>query len=199
MKVNACITCLAILMYSCDDNECGEDINLGTLELTETTQQFIPYTGEEVLTFEDDQGDKHILRSTDGRQLSDSKLVTNTLCRGCSGKFNLDSQVEFYQAQNERMVLHDQLGNQIFYIDLMIGYEESNQTDPVALYDLLSVYLSVREYTFGNINIITSERQGEITTAWRDIITNNTTFVGDTTLYGREFKKVYKSSSLEET
>ena len=197
MKIKVIIACLAILMYSCDDDECGKDINLGELELAETTREFVPYSGEEVLIFEDNRGNKHILKSKEGRQSFDTRLVLSTLCRGNVDILTFDDQEEYYQTQNEQVVFYDQLGNQIFYIDLLTLFEEANQSDSVAIYDLLSVHPSIDEHTFGSLNIITSERQNEVSSSFEEVVLNNSMFIGDTVLFGREFKEVYRSSSLK--
>ncbi len=196
MRIKAVITYLAILMYSCDD-ECGEDINLGKIELAETTQEYVPYTGEEVLIFEDNTGVRHTLNSTEGRKSYDTKLVLNTLCRGNVDKLSFDDQQEYYQSQREEIIFYDQSGNQIFYIDLMILFERIGQSDSVAIYDLLSVHPSVNGSTFGNLNIVTSERQYEMSPSFKEVVLNNSMYIGDTVLFGKEFSEVYRSSSLD--
>jgi len=53
MRILIYVICLTTFMCSCIDNECGDDISLGKLDLAETSLQFIPYSGDEILTFED--------------------------------------------------------------------------------------------------------------------------------------------------
>lgn len=116
MKVKIIILFFAVLTISCESNQCGEDINLGKLELAEKTLGFVPYSGNETLTFEDNNDNKHILTSKRGRQLTNTKLVLNTLCRGDFAILNSDDQEEYYESQNEQIVFYDQLGNQIFIL-----------------------------------------------------------------------------------
>jgi hypothetical protein len=196
MKTNIAIACITLLMYSCSDDECGEDINLGTLELAESTTSFLPYSGDEILVFEDNAGTRHSLTSKEGLQLSDTRLVVNTLCSGNFDKLNFDDQEEFYQTQNQQVVFYDESDNQIFYIDINTLFE-TNQSASVAIYDLLTVHPSVNGATFGNLNIITSERQHEISPSFKEVVLNDSRFIGDTLLYGKAFGEVYKSATYE--
>jgi len=192
------ITSLCILMYACDIDQCGDDIDLGRLDLDQTTQGFVPYSGDETLIFEDHNGVKHQLRSREGRQLSDTRLVVNTLCRGNIEKLNFDDQEEFYQTQRMQIAYFDQSGNQIFYIDLLTLFEEAEQPGAIAIYDLLSVYPSVGSFTSGDLNIITKVRQNELSPSFEEVVLQGSDYVGDTVLFGKEYKDVYRSAPLEE-
>ena len=188
---------LAIFMYACDLDQCGDDINLGKIDLDNVTRNFVPYSGNEVLTFEDQDGVQHKLTSQEGRQLFDTRLVLNTLCRGSVEKLNFDDQEEYYQTQREEIVFFDQTGNQVFYIDLFTLFEEADQPDDVAIYDQLSVHPSVRGFTFSDLNIVTKVRQNELSSSFEEVVLNGSTFIGDTVLFGREFKSVYRSATQD--
>jgi hypothetical protein len=197
MKVKIVIILFAVLTISCESNQCGEDVNLGKLELAEKTRNFVPYSGNETLIFEDNNGNKHILTSKEGRELIDTKLVLSTLCWGDFAILNSDDQEEYYESQNEQIVFYDQFGNQIFYIRLDIGFEEADQSSEVVIYDFLSITPSIGENSFNNLSILTVEKQNKISAQWEEVILKNTEYVGDTLLFGRAFKEVYKSTSLE--
>lgn len=197
MKPIVILTCLTVFLYSCDDNDCGEDINLGSLKLTETTQQFMPYAGDEVLTFEDNEGVQHILKSKEGRKTFDTRLVVSTLCRGDVALLDFDDQEQYYQSQSEEIVFYDQSGDQVFYINSATSFEEASQLDSIAIYDQLAVYSSIGNSLFGDISIITSERQNTVSSSWSETVLNDTRFIGDTVLFGREFTQVYQSSPFE--
>lgn len=189
---------LAMSMFSCVDDKCGEDINLGKLDLTESSKAFVPYSGEETLTFEDNTGKRHLLTSKEGRQVFDSRLIINTLCRGDVSKLTFDDQEEFFEVQYEQVAFFDQSGNQVFYIDMKPGFEEAEPLESLVIYDQLSVRLSMIEgYLMRDLNIITAERQNQVSASWKETLLNGSAFVGDTVLYGRKCKEVYESSTTE--
>jgi hypothetical protein len=198
MRIKVIIVFFTMFIISCDTDQCAEDVNLGKLELAEESRQFIPYSGNEVLTFEDSMGNIHILTSKLGRQILDTKSILRTLCRGDVELLTFDDQEEYYESQYEEIVFYDQSGNQIFYIRLTISFEEADQTDSVAIYDYLTVNPSVEGKSFISLRIITSERQNSVSATWQDMVLNNTRFIGDTVLFGREFEEVYSSSALDD-
>ena len=132
-----------------------------------------------------------------GRESFDTKLVINTICRGSVAKLDFDDQQEYYQTKREQVVYQDQFGTQIFYIDLTTQFEIADQLDTIPIYDHISVYAGIDNYTYGNVNIITSERQYEASPSWKEVVLNNTVFIGDTVLYGKEFKEVYQGKELD--
>lgn len=188
---------LAIFMYACDLDQCGDDINLGKLDLDNISRDFVPYTGNEVLTFADQNGNRHTLTSQRGRQEFDTRLVLNKLCRGNIEKLDFDDQEEYFQTQREEIVFFDQSGNQAFYIDLFTLFEEADQPDAVAIYDQLSVHPSLRGLTFASLNVITKVRQNELSASYKNVLLNGSTFIGDTVLFEREFQEVYQSGLFD--
>jgi len=198
MKKRFAVASLCILMCACDIDQCGNDIDLGRLDLDETSQGFVPYSGDETLTFEDHNGVKHQLTSREGRQVSNTRLVVNTLCRGNIEKLNFDDQEEYYQTQRMQIAYFDQSGNQVFYIDLLTLFEEADQPGAIAIYDLLSVNPSIGDFTIGDLNIITKARQNELSPSFEEVVLQGSAYVGDTVLFGKEYKDVYRSALLED-
>ncbi|MGK7396095.1 MAG: hypothetical protein ACNS62_16075 [Candidatus Cyclobacteriaceae bacterium M3_2C_046] len=196
MNFKVIFTCIVIFSYSCDD-KCGQDIKLGELELADVTKEFLPYAGDETLVFEDQAGNKHTLRSKEGRKIEDFRLIVNTLCRGNIEKVSLDDQQIYYQIQREQIAFEDLSGNQVYYVELTTGFEQASQIDSLALYDMLSVYPLMEGNALGNINIMTLERLNTVSSSHKQGFLNHSTFIGDTTLFGRDFKEVYESNPWE--
>lgn len=73
---------LATLFNACIkspfESECGDNIRLGGYELSDTTQAYLPYTGNETLVFESGMPK---LTSSEGLVEVDMTLFVNELCR----------------------------------------------------------------------------------------------------------------------
>lgn len=189
MKLKAIIFLSILLLYSC--GKCDKDIFLGEFKLTEASRQSIPYSGNEVLVFEDNHGMQHQLTSLKGRELLKSKMIVRTPC----DEGFLDKQHLYYDTQREQVVYFDSSGNQIFYIDLTTQFEDANDIDDIAVYDFLLVDTSLKGNFNGRIEIITEERQNTVSEFHKNEFWNQSVFLGDTTVFGRDFKDVYVGTS----
>ncbi len=190
MKFIILLIISGLFLNSCN---CGADIKLGEFNLTETSTQFVPYSGKEILVFEDDKGVEHILKSKAGIDLMDSKMTVRTICD--EGTFS--KQYQYYETQREQIVFFDALGNQIFYVDLTTQFEDAGDLDSLAIYDFLMIDSGIDGNFNGRIEIITEERQNQVSSSHRNEFWNQSDFLGDTTIYGREFKGVFMSTTNE--
>lgn len=189
MKLKATIFLSMLLLYSC--GKCDKDVLLGEIQLAEASRQSIPYSGTEVLVFEDNHGVQHRLTSMKGRELLQSKMIVRTPCD--EGFF--DKQHLYYDTQREQIAFFDSSGIQIFYIDLVTQFEDAADLDDIAVYDFLLVDSSLKGNFNGRIEIITSERQNRVSDFHKNQFWNQSVALGDTTLFGRKFEDVYIGTS----
>ena len=176
-----------LFFVTCQIGECGSDIRLGEYQLSEESRQYIPYTGNEILIFIDEQDVEHKLSSPKGKILTETRSIAGTPCN--NGLF--DTQYEYYDSQREQIVFIDLFGNQIFYLDLLTHIENDENTDSSVIYDFLLVDSGFNGNFNGQIRIVTKERDNQLTSIQRDEM-NLSDFIGDTILYNREFRNVYK-------
>lgn len=179
-------------LTSCRIRECGFDIKLGEYKLSNESRQFIPYTGNEILTFIDEQGVEHILNSPEGKVLTETRSIARTICN--NGLF--DTQHEYYNSQREQIVFNDSFGNQIFYLDLLTHIINEENTNINVIYDFLLVDSGFDGNFNGQIRIVTKERENQLTSLQRENLFLSE-FIGDTILYDREFRNVYKGNVSE--
>ncbi len=189
-----------LLVSSCTRiGECGADIKLGDIPLNEDSRQFIPYTGNEELTFTNNQGVEHILKSIEGRRLIDSRSITRTICNNDM----FDTQKEYYKSQMEEIVFTDSNGNQIFWIRLLTRIINDENTNENTIFDLLSVNIGIYnsdsgiEAFGGELKIVTREIQNQLNTNQMDELRIESRYIGDTILYNRSFQNVYKAKAYE--
>ena len=173
-------------IYSC---KCDADIKIGEFKLTEKSKQFIPYSGDEILIFEDNLGMEHILKSIQGKELRKSRLSIRTPCSNTV----LDYQEVYYDTQNEQIVFYEN-EKQAFNLTLTTSFEDNENGDSIAIYDNLIVDGVINGNFVGQIKIITEERQNYVSPFHRNEFFKQSEFIGDTILFSREFKNVYKES-----
>lgn len=182
-----------INFYSC--NRCEPDINLGKLDLAEESKLFIPYNGNETLVFEDNNGDRHQLTSMKGLELLSTETIVRTICYHDF----LDQQNLFYETQREQIAFFDANDKQIFDVDLLTYAEiysdnDSIDIDFIPIYDFLLVSPMINGIFSGDIRIITKERKNHVSAYLKEEFWPLSRYIGDTIIYEREFKNVYKSS-----
>ncbi|MEM1323697.1 MAG: hypothetical protein AAGG75_25780 [Bacteroidota bacterium] len=129
MKLKASVLFVILFFYSC--GKCDKDIKIGEFNLSEPSRQFIPYSGTEVLVFEDNNGVQHQLTSLDGREIQNLRMNVRTLCD--EGTF--DKQEQYYDIQIEQVTFFDSSGTQIFYVNLVTQFEDADDLDSIAVYD----------------------------------------------------------------
>ncbi len=190
MKLNVSIIFLLFFLCSCE--ECGGDVNLGNFPLTTASREWIPYSGLDTLVFKDQQGARHILTSSNEREPKEADQMVRILC---DPGFLSHQQIEFFSAQSEELVFSDSAGNQVLYASLMTLFEQPEDSDSIAIFDLLTVEAVVNGVVPGQINILTEERRGQVSVFHQTEVLNQSRAVGDTMLYGRPFKDVYIGQS----
>lgn len=192
MKIKVILLLSVLFYFSC--GKCGENKRLGAYNLAESSRQHIPYSGSETLIFEDNEGIRYRLTSNDGRILLDSRLIVRELCE--EGMF--DQQYEYYDSQREQIAYFDSIGNQIFYMDLFTHFEDAADLDSIAIFDYLLVNTALKGSFNGQIDIVATERQNQVSDRFKNEVLNHSTFLGDTTLYGEPFTNVYVGTSGED-
>lgn len=187
MKLIIAIFLSIIIFQSCCN--CGPDILLGEFDLAEESVRFVPYTGNEILVFTDNEGKEHKLYSPNGKKIMQTTLKVKTTCdEGLINKQHL-----YYRIQREQVAFYDETNKQVFYTDLTTFSEDNQNSDSIAIYDLLQVDSGIDGDFNGQIKIITKERQNHVSSYHKDTW-HCSEFLGDTILYGREFKNVYKGN-----
>ncbi len=175
-----------LLTSGCD---CEKDIEVGRFQLTEASTRFIPYEGTETLVFEDQDGQRYSLTSTEGRVAADRSLPVRELCS--EGFF--DNQSAVYRTQYEEVVFATANDEARITAQLRTQAENAERLEDIAVYDLLTVQVGTEGFG-GTLNLLVMEKQNQVSAAQRAML-NLAHFVGDTTLYGREFPDVYRSES----
>jgi hypothetical protein len=190
---NFLIIFLSVCVFTtCRVSECGSDIRLGGYQLADESKQYIPYIGNEILVFIDEKGVEHTLHSTKGLELTETRSIARATCNNGF----LDTQYEYYDSQREDIVFIDSFGNQIFFVDLLTHIENDKNTDLCVIYDFLLVDSGINGDFNGQIRIVTKERNNQLNSIQRDKL-NLSEFIGDTILYDREFRNVYKGKVSE--
>ena len=179
-----------VFLYSC---KCEPSLKLGEFNLTVASMQFVPYTGNEILVFEDNDGFEHKLKSKVGRELKDLVMRVRTICD--DGTF--DKQFQYYEIQRYQIAYFDSLDKQIFYTDLTTHFEDADDLDSIAIYDFLRVSSVIDGSPNGEIEILTDERQNHLSVFYRNEMLRESDFLGDTIIYGKEFKDVFKSTTSQ--
>jgi hypothetical protein len=180
----------AIFLYSC---KCDKSVKLGVFKLTDASIQSVPYTGNETLIFEDNEGIEHRLTSRMGRELKEASMIVGTLCD--EGTF--DKQYQYYETQRDQVAYFDDLGKQIFYVNLTTQFEDKDEIDSIAIYDFLTVTSGINGENTGEIQIITAERQNHVSEFHKNEFWNVSDFIGDTLIFGEPFVDVYKSTTSQ--
>ncbi|MEL7222138.1 MAG: hypothetical protein AAGJ93_12520, partial [Bacteroidota bacterium] len=123
---------LAWSSCSCPPNE-----KVGDLTLTETAIAFLPYDGNEVLTFVDETGTELKLQTLNGRETQENQLCTRTTCTEAS--YGSPSSCEYYAAESRRYTFNNE--DQTILIDLLL-YTEVYERNDATFYDALQAAFS---------------------------------------------------------
>ncbi|MEO1414176.1 MAG: hypothetical protein AAFW00_02815 [Bacteroidota bacterium] len=180
MKKNLFFFPFIFLLTAC---ECGPSISLGSFFLAEESKAFVPYTGNETLIFEDQNGAIHRLTAPKGREVFSSNLTIRELCQ--NGLF--DVQTEYFESDREQVAFYDSLNNFIFYTDLIVRAQLIDTMGTVAIYDYLAVDGNLNSASLRTLEIVTLERENTSTQV-------SSQMIGDTVLYGQSFEQVYQSN-----
>ncbi len=181
-----------LLLNSC--TECEDNVLAGEFKLSETSLDFVPYTGSEILTFVDDEGNEHALNSEKGKVLESTRMIVRELC---DAGF-LDKSEMFFNIEREQIAYLDETGRQIFYTDLLTAFEDDENLDSIAIYDQLYLTANVDSSYIGEIRIITDVRQNEVSDIHKENFRfNETRLIGDTTLYEQTFTEVFVNITNE--
>ncbi|MEO1588810.1 MAG: hypothetical protein AAFS00_16085, partial [Bacteroidota bacterium] len=156
MKKNIFLLPFILLLTAC---ECGPGISLGSFFLAEESKAFVPYTGNETLVFEDQDGGIHRLTAPKGREVFSSNLTVRELCQ--NGLF--DVQTEYFESDREQVAFYDSLNNFIFYTDLIVRSETIDTMGTIAIYDYLAVDGNLNGTSFRAVEIVTQERENTST------------------------------------
>jgi hypothetical protein len=187
-----------IIVTSCNGDRCEDDIELGSFELAEETRNFIPYDGVEPIIFRDHTGRTIGLSSRSGISQFEYQLITRVLCTGDFEKVTADDQEEYYRAVSFEVLYQSQDGRTSVYVDaLTLG--EDNATGEEVFYDLFRAEVVVDATYSAGLEVVTANREGRPAAEYLSSVHNLGRFVGDTILYGRQFRDVYGSLEREGT
>ncbi|MBI1224668.1 MAG: hypothetical protein GC192_05490 [Bacteroidetes bacterium] len=190
---------LVITLASCFDKDifepkCGEDVKLGGFELSDTTQAYLPYQGDETLVFEDSLGRTYRLTSAKGLEEVDIHLDVHLLCEGGL----LETQYEYYDGEWNHISFQDSTGDNAFDFEIMISSQDQNDYIRDATFDLdsIAIYerftLSANKLGMGTLSfdIITNESQGQLPDYVKYENQLNYRILSDTTINGKLLKDV---------
>lgn len=116
---------------------CPESEKIGSIDLTTEARAWVPYQGNEVLQFQNQDGESLVLRSAKGREVSRDPLCIRTTCT--EAKYDGKSSCEFYSAQSERFVFSSEDQNTV--LDLLL-YSSLYQPETTRFVDVLRITLS---------------------------------------------------------
>ncbi len=177
-----------------DIGSCDPDVELGTLELSTPLQEYIPYEGDERLTFKNSSSEERFVNAEPIFTFN-SPFNVEVLCT-VQTLFGSVNQTSFYQLTQHvagfasgEISFTMTFGPQAFY-------KQRSATDTV-FYDLfhLSSFMAKGD-TIVEANIVTSYRNNQQfiqNNAEEDL--NSFEFVSDTTLLGIDFANLYHTKS----
>ncbi len=184
------ITVILLTFYSCQIG-CGDDILIATLKISPVSQSFIPYSGDEILTFKDHDGKKFRLTSERGITTNTFLLIENQICEGLDG---LDWQNEYYDHEYQQIVFTDDLGNKIS-LGLSIDYVYRTRLDALIIYERLLIDADInRLSSTAQLLLCTNELQGNIPDNYKNFYATQTRFIGDTILHDNAYQDIYEGS-----
>ena len=202
MKRYHCLPALWLVLFSaCLDDDflnrnspCGDDISLGSFALSDTTEQYLPYAGSEVLVFKDSLARKYELRSAQGVAISEDKALVRQLCTGLlSG-----SQYEYFDTEAKAIAFQDSTGSDIFSLSVtttsnIFYFEELDSLtflDSLVVFDAFKFTSREFENSRTSFSIVTAERQNALSADYINRRYNDHRVVGDTLLRGTLFEDV---------
>ncbi|MEM6263094.1 MAG: hypothetical protein AAGI38_11345 [Bacteroidota bacterium] len=175
-----------VLVIGC---ECGPSTKLGEIDLAPVSREMVPYTGTETLVFIDQDSMMHQLRSLTGWEEKEVNMQVRVQCE----EGFLDVQADYYKTQIAEISFIDASGGPAFYCALSTFFEDAPNLDDIAIYDDLNVYSGLLGNYYGDISILASEQQGVVSSAHKEEVLQHSLFIGDTTLYNRNFQEVYQT------
>lgn len=135
MKLSPLLLIVALLAWSgCN---CPPDEKVGDLTLTDGSLSFLPYDGNEVLTFIDEAGNTLELSTPNGIETQENQLCTRTTCT--EARYGSPSSCEYYAAESRRYTFNS--SDQNIVIDLLL-YTEVYQRSEATFYDALQAAFS---------------------------------------------------------
>ncbi len=181
------------LFFSC--GKCGLSINLGEFLLKEESKEFFVYDNNQILIFEDQDGNDQKLVVDNEKAIYEINMIVRTLCE----EGIIDSQHEYYKTLNQQISFKDSSERRIIALELVTHFEDADDIDSIAVYDVIGVrgnlFNGDEFIARTSCNIITSIHQNSISDEHRNIFEEEASFIGDTILFGTEFKEVFKSNS----
>ena len=191
IRFSAFAALVTLLLNACIER-CGLNLDLGDLPLTDASRAFLPYNSDDILTFVDQDGQTHQLRSEQGLQSFIQELPVRTLCTNVYNAW----QYEYYITETEEIHFKNEADEAIFSCALRTSFESESDTnsDAVAIFDVFRVYSRLWFQSNAPIAIITEVREGEPSATFREKLEAGR-MVGDTTLYGREFADVIQGGN----
>ena len=183
-----------LLIFINCSNECPDsNKDLGYISIQPDSFDFFPYSGKEVLIFEDSVGNTKVFQPDENNQSLDGRITVELTCT--NNLFNNTSVFYSYQGQETSF----QSGNDFFYLNLSIGSfaEGGTVTYDTILYDyfIISGYIN-NNAQIKDLGIIVNERGNaqRIPTEHREIV-EQFEFITDTVILNRNFENVYKNAN----
>lgn len=181
------LICLSTVLWSC---ECGPDIELGQIPLAEASRAMMAHDSTQTLIFLDSAGQERRFSYASSRISSAASLPINILCE----ESLLDNQMEYYRTEREEIQFQEVGTENGFGLSLYTMFEEKGSVDSIALYDILSLSLWIKDQALPTFNLITTVHQSEVSQAHRQDLWQEARFIGDTSLQGKTYQEVYQSS-----
>lgn len=106
---------------------CPPDEKTDSLSLSSEARAFVPYTGQETLTFDAPDGQSLTFTAPKGEEVGEDRLCTRNICTAVS--FGSPSSCEYTGAESRRYTYFTADNNAVLDVLVYSGQNEANSTD----------------------------------------------------------------------
>ena len=188
---------ISLLFVGCAEFErsCGENIRLKHFKLQEKSLDFISYSANEKLVFENQNGKEIIYNFESEDEHSDLPYHINTLC----DEGWLDQQTEYFGYESKSIKFSSTESDDFIRLVLGLGVSSDEDIDKKIVYNVLAVHGKVESMeTISTANIITSFHQNEPAEESEFTHYDQAKIIGDTLVNNHLYREVYKFKNHED-
>jgi hypothetical protein len=180
-----------------DPINCQDD-QVGTVEMTQTSKNFLPVTAASKLTFFDENGNKMLFQCTSDCVVGTGKVNVEKLCDGT----DLQTHFEFLQSdvqKNLKFATNSSIAPVTLDMNQGISNAFVKKRDETALYEYFYASFYDGTTSGAQINLMTDSRNTPANLLTE--VTDNLLFrnVGDTVILGKNFTDVVAGIQFEGT
>ena len=189
------IAILATLMMSCRGKsifKCGDDIDLGRIELTEDTKSYFPYTGNEKIVLKNAKGEEITLESFNAAS-KPQEDITNETARLCDEGF-LDKQIVFIKTTRLNFGYVNKGKRQMSFSYDAFASGQGESKDKLGVYDYLYLTTTI-DSSKGVSGSKYLQIRGDISQLKGQSYSTGISFAADTTIGNKNFKNVFSAKN----